>query len=202
MEKYILPELPYGHKDLEPYISEEIMTFHHNKHHAAYVNNLNVAVEKHPELFQKTPEQLLMNLSEIPEDIRIAVKNNGGGHVNHSMFWMTMSKNGGGEPIGELAKEINKTFGSFEDFKQKFVDEGIKRFGSGWVWLIKSKSGELQIVSTANQDTPISDGHTVILLNDVWEHAYYLQYKNLRADYLRAWWNVVNWQEAEKRFTE
>jgi Fe-Mn family superoxide dismutase len=118
------------------------------------------------------------------------------------MFWMTMSKNGGGEPIGELAKEINKTFGSFEDFKQKFVDEGIKRFGSGWVWLIKSKSGELQIVSTANQDTPISDGHTVILLNDVWEHAYYLQYKNLRADYLRAWWNVVNWQEAEKRFTE
>ena len=202
MEKYKLNGLPYGYKDLEPYISEEIMTFHHDKHHATYVNNLNVAVEKYPELFKKTPEDLLKNLSEVPENIRTAVKNNGGGHVNHSIFWNTMKKDGGGEPIGKLAEEINKIFGSFEEFKQKFVDEGLKRFGSGWVWLIKTKDGTLQIISTANQDTPMSDGHTPILLNDVWEHAYYLQYKNLRADYLKAWWNVVNWEEAEKRFNE
>lgn len=200
MKKYELPELPYGLSDLEPYISQDIMTFHHDKHHATYVANLNVAVEKHPELFEKPAEYLLKNLSEVSEDIRTAVKNNGGGHVNHSIFWQTMKKDGGGEPVGKLAEEIKKTFVSFEDFKQKFNDEGLKRFGSGWVWLIKTKTGELQIVSTANQDTPMSEGHTVILLNDVWEHAYYLQYKNLRADYLKNWWNVVNWDEAEKRF--
>lgn len=202
MEKYKLPDLPYGHKDLEPYISEEILKFHHDKHHATYVNNLNVAIEKYPELFKISPDSLLKDLSKVPEDIRTAVKNNGGGHVNHSIFWDTMKKDGVGEPTGKLAEEIKKTFGSFASFQQEFNNEGLKRFGSGWVWLIKTKDGILQVVSTANQDTPISDGHTPILLNDVWEHAYYLQYKNLRADYLKAWWNVVNWEEAEKRFNK
>jgi Fe-Mn family superoxide dismutase len=200
MEKYTLPELPYDYKDLEPYISEEIMKLHHDKHHATYVNNLNIAIEKHPELFEKSAEELLMDLQNIPEDIRTAVKNNAGGHVNHSMFWKIMVKNGGGEPAGKLAEEIKKQFNSFEEFTQKFNDEGLKRFGSGWVWLVKNKEGVLEIISTANQDNPISDGRAPILLNDVWEHAYYLQYKNLRADYLKAWWNTVNWKEAEKRF--
>jgi len=202
MEKYKLPDLPYGYNDLEPHILEEIMHLHHDKHHATYVNNLNTAIEKHPELFDKKPEELLMNLDDVPEDIRTAVKNNGGGHVNHSFFWETMSKNGGGEPKGELAEEIKKTFGNFADFQQKFNDEGVKRFGSGWVWLVKTKDGKLQIFSTANQDNPIIDGQTPLITNDVWEHAYYLQYKNLRIDYLKAWWNIVNWEEAEKRFTK
>ena len=200
MEKYTLPDLPYAYDDLEPHISKEIMMLHHDKHHAAYVNNLNTAIEKHPELFEKTPEELLMNLNDIPEDIRTAVRNNGGGHVNHSMFWQIMAPNAGGEPSGELAEEIVKTFGSFADFQEKFNDAGVKRFGSGWVWLIKNKMGGLEITSTANQDSPISDGNTAIMLNDVWEHAYYLQYKNVRADYLKAWWNLINWPEVEKRF--
>lgn len=199
MEKYILPELPFGYKDLEPYITEETLRYHHDKHHQAYVNNLNTAVDKHPELFEKSVEELLTNLDVVPEDIRQAVKNNGGGVANHTLYWNSMAK-GSGQPVGELAGAINKTFGSFEDFKQKFEEEGLKRFGSGWVWLVKNDSGELEILSTANQDTPLSDGKIPILLNDVWEHAYYLQYKNLRADYLKAWWNVVNWQEAEKRY--
>ena len=200
MEKYKLPDLPYGYKDLEPYISEEIMKLHHDKHHAAYVNNLNAAIEKHSKLFEKSSEELLMNLNEIPEDIRAAVKNNGGGHVNHSMFWQIMAPNAGGEPSGELSKEIKKTFGSFGEFQQKFQDEGIKCFGSGWVWLVKNKNGILEVLSTPNQDNPMSEGYFPIMGNDVWEHAYYLQYKNLRADYLKAWWNVVNWNEVEKRF--
>jgi Fe-Mn family superoxide dismutase len=199
MEKYSLPELPFDYKDLEPYITEETLHYHHGKHHQAYVNNLNAAVDKHPELFEKSVEELLANLDAVPEDILQAVKNNGGGVVNHTLYWNSMVK-GGGEPSGELAEAINKTFGGFEDFKQKFEEEGLKRFGSGWVWLVKNGSGELEILSTANQDTPLSDGKTPILLNDVWEHAYYLQYKNLRADYLKAWWNIVNWQMAEKRF--
>jgi len=204
MEKYKLPELLYGYKDLEPYISEEIMKLHHDKHHATYVNNLNAAVEKHPDLFAKTPEELLADLDKVPEDIRMAVKNSGGGHVNHSMFWQitcpaeASAKAGG--PSGKLAEAIKKQFGSFADFQQKFNDEGLKRFGSGWVWLVKNKSGALEIVSTQNQDNPISEGETPIMLNDLWEHAYYLQYKNMRADYLKAWWNVVNWKEVEKRF--
>jgi Fe-Mn family superoxide dismutase len=206
MEKYILPNLPYDYKDLEPYISEEIMKLHHGKHHATYVSNLNVAIEKHPELFEKTTEELLANLQDIPEDIRTAVKNNAGGHLNHSMFWETMrpasAEASAGKPAGELATAIDKDFGSFAEFQQKFNDEGLKRFGSGWVWLVKDGSGKLEIVSTANQDNPISDGIIPILANDVWEHAYYLQYKNVRADYLKAWWNVVNWPEVEKRFTE
>lgn len=202
MEKYKLPDLPYGYKDLEPYISEEIMMLHYGKHHAGYVNNLNGSIEKYPDFFDKSPEELLKNLNEIPEDIRTSVKNNGGGNVNHSIFWSIMGKNCGGEPKGKLAEAIDKEFGSFVDFQQKFNEEGLKRFGSGWVWLVKTKDGKLQILSTANQDSPIGDGHTPVILNDVWEHAYYLQYKNLRADYLKAWWNVVNWDEAEKRFKQ
>ncbi|MDO8659574.1 MAG: superoxide dismutase [Candidatus Parcubacteria bacterium] len=198
-KKYELPSLPYEYKDLEPYISEEIMKLHHDKHHAGYVNNLNTAIEKYPNLFEKSAEELLKNLNEIPEDIRTSVRNNAGGHVNHSMFWKIMSPSGG-EPSGMLAEEIKKQFGSFAEFQQKFNDEGAKRFGSGWVWLIKNKDGILQIMSTANQDSPISDGYFPVMGNDVWEHAYYLQYKNVKADYLKAWWNVVNWEEVEKRF--
>ncbi len=208
-KKYELPSLPYVYKDLEPYISEEIMVLHHQKHHAGYVNNLNIAIEKYPTLFEKSAEELIKNLNNIPEEIRTAVRNNAGGHVNHSMFWKIMSPTsqqggpkGGGKPSGELAEEIKKQFGSFAEFQQKFNDEGAKRFGSGWVWLVKNKNGILQVMSTANQDNPISDGHFAIMGNDVWEHAYYLQYKNVRTDYLKAWWNIVNWQEVEKRFTK
>jgi len=211
---HTLPELPYAYDALEPYISKEIMMLHHDKHHAAYVKNLNEALEKHPELFDKTAEELLVDLNALPEDIRMAVRNNGGGHVNHSMFWKIMKLNGGGqdareadfagspvsEPSGALAEEIQKTFGSFEEFQTKFNDAGTKRFGSGWVWLVRTKDGKLDVLSTANQDNPMSDGHFPIMGNDVWEHAYYLQYKNVRPDYLKAWWGVVNWQEVEKRF--
>ena len=200
IKKYQLPNLPYVYNALEPYISEEIMTLHHTKHHAGYVNNLNAALEPYQELASKSIEYLLMNLHEIPEPVREAVKNNGGGHFNHSLFWTIMSPKGRGEPSGALAEEIKKYFGGFEKFKAAFNDAGAKRFGSGWVWLVKNKSGVLEIMSTANQDNPMSDGHTPIMGNDVWEHAYYLQYKNVRADYLKAWWSVVNWEEINKRF--
>ena len=201
MPKHEVPKLPYAYNALEPYISEEIMMLHHDKHHVAYVNNLNDALEKFPDLQEKTAEELLVNLSSLPEEIRTAVKNNGGGHVNHSMFWEIMKENGGGEPTGALAEEIAKQFGSFADFQTKFNEAGTKRFGSGWVWLVKNQEGVLEIISTANQDNPMSDDYKVIMGNDVWEHAYYLQYKNVRPDYLKAWWNVVNWSEIEKRFT-
>ena len=202
MDKKIhtLPELPYAYDALEPFISKEIMELHHSKHHAAYIKNLNDALGKHPELFEKTVEDLLKDLDVVPEDIRMAVRNNAGGHVNHSMFWEIMSPKGGGEPAGSLAEEINKAFGSFVAFQESFNEAGAKRFGSGWVWLVRTKEGKLDVLSTANQDNPMSDGHFPIMGNDVWEHAYYLQYKNVRADYLKAWWNVVNWQEVEKRF--
>ena len=206
MNKYTLPELAYGYNDLEPYISEEIMRLHHDKHHATYVSNLNAAIEKHPELFEKNAEELLTDLQSIPEDIRTAVRNNAGGHVNHSMFWEIMSpasaEASAGKPAGELANAIDRDFGSFEAFTQKFNDEGAKRFGSGWVWLVKNKEGMLEIVSTVNQDNPMSGGMKPIMGNDVWEHAYYLQYKNVRADYLKAWWNIVNWAEVEKRYAK
>lgn len=200
MQKHTLPELPYGYADLAPVISEEIMQLHHGKHHAAYVAKLNEALDNHPELFAKTVEELLQDLDAVPEDIRMAVKNHGGGHVNHSFFWQIMKPNGGGAPSGELADAIKNTFGDFSQFQTQFNDEGVKRFGSGWVWLVKNKEGGLQIMSTQNQDSPLSQGLTPILGNDVWEHAYYLQYKNVRADYLKAWWQVVNWEEAGKRF--
>ena len=203
MEKkiYTLPPLPYAYDALEPYISKEIMMLHHQKHHDAYVSNLNAALEPYENLFEKSAKELLINLNEIPEAVRAAVRNNGGGHVNHSMFWQIMSPKGGGQPKGALADEINKYFGSFAEFQTKFNDAGAKRSGSGWVWLIKNKGGALEIMSTANQDNPMSEGMAVIMGNDVWEHAYYLQYKNVRADYLKAWWNVVNWEEVSKRFT-
>jgi Fe-Mn family superoxide dismutase len=198
--KHELPPLPYDYNALEPYIDAETMNLHYNKHHAAYVNNLNAALEKYPELFKKSAEELITNLSGMPEDIRIAIRNNGGGHVNHSMFWQIMKTNGGGEPTDKLAEEIKKYFGSFAEFQNKFNDAGLKRFGSGWVWLVKTKDGKLEIMSTPNQDNPIMEGHQPIMGNDVWEHAYYLKYKNMRVDYLKAWWNVVSWEEVNKRF--
>ncbi len=176
------------------------MQTHHDKHHGAYVTNLNAALEKHPDLGSKSAEDLIKNLNAVPEDIRTAVRNNGGGHVNHSMFWLIMAPNAGGEPSGPLADGIKQAFGSFGEFQTKFNDAGLKRFGSGWAWLIRTASGKLEITSTANQDNPMMDGNYPIMGNDVWEHAYYLKYKNVRGDYLKAWWNVVNWKEVQKRF--
>ena len=195
---YEVPPLPYDYSALEPYIDAETMKLHHDKHHAAYVNNLNAAIEKHPELGKQKPEDLLRKLSEIPEDIRAAVRNNGGGHVNHTMFW-TIMKPKGGEASGKIAEQIKKDFGSLEDFKKLFNETTAKQFGSGWGWLIW-EGGKLKIITSANQDNPISQGHFPILGNDVWEHAYYLKYQNRRPEYLAAWWNVVNWDEVNKRF--
>jgi Fe-Mn family superoxide dismutase len=197
-----LPPLPYAYDALEPHIDQQTMTLHHDKHHQAYVNNLNAALEKYPDLQNKSPEELIRDLNSVPDDIRAAVRNNGGGHVNHTMFWQIMGPNGGGEPTGALADAITQAFGSFEDFKKQFNDAGVKRFGSGWAWLVRNSSGQLQIVSTANQDNPLSECHFPILGNDVWEHAYYLKYQNRRPDYLAAWWNVVNWEEVSRRFEQ
>lgn len=194
-----LPPLPYGYDALEKAIDEQTMRLHHDKHHAAYVNNLNAALEKYPELQSKSAEELIRDLNSVPEDIRTAVRNNGGGHVNHTMFWQIMGPNGGGAPTGDIADVINSTFGDFETFKEKFNAAGAARFGSGWVWLVRTKDGKFEIMSTANQDNPMSEGHTPILGNDVWEHAYYLRYQNRRPDYLKAWWDVVNWDEVNKR---
>lgn len=195
-----VPPLPYEYNALEPYIDETTMHLHHDKHHQAYVTNLNAALEKHPELADKSAEELLKDLNGVPEDIRTAVRNNGGGHVNHTMFWQIMKQGSSSEPTGSLAEAINSTFGSFENFKTQFNDAGVKRFGSGWAWLVKAAGGGLQIVSTANQDNPLSEGHFPILGNDVWEHAYYLKYQNRRPEYLQAWWNVVNWDEVASRY--
>lgn len=197
---YEVPPLPYAYEALEPHIDAETMHLHHDKHHAAYVNNLNAALEKHPELADKSPEDLVRDLNSVPEDIRTAVRNNGGGHVNHTMFWQIMGPNGGGQPTGALAEAINKAFGDFDSFKQQFNDAGTKRFGSGWAWLCRDSSGNLHIESTANQDNPFSEDHFPIMGNDVWEHAYYLKYQNRRPEYLSAWWNVVNWAEVNKRY--
>jgi Fe-Mn family superoxide dismutase len=199
---YELPPLPYDFSALEPHIDAQTMQIHHDKHHAAYVNNLNAALDKHSGLSDRRLEDIIKELTDVPEDIRTAVRNNGGGHINHSMFWKIMGPNGGGEPNGPIASAINETFGSFEEFKTQFNDAGVKRFGSGWVWLIKSKAGRLEITSTPNQDNPMMEGHYPILGNDVWEHAYYLKYQNRRPDYLGAWWNVVNWDEINKRFQQ
>jgi len=169
-------------------------------HHAAYVKNLNAALEKHPELASKSAEELITNLNAVPEDIRGAVRNNGGGHVNHTMFWQIMKPKGGGDPSGKIAEAIKKSFGDFKAFQEKFNDAGVKQFGSGWVWLAGKPTGEVQILSTPNQDSPISQGLYPIFGNDVWEHAYYLKYNNRRPEYLQAWWNVVNWDEINKRY--
>lgn len=195
-----LQPLPYAYDALEPYIDATTMQIHHDKHHAAYVNNLNAAIEKYSDLQSQSVEELVTNLNQVPEDIRTAVRNNAGGHVNHTMFWQIMGPNGRGEPTGAIAEAINNTFGSFDAFKQQFNDAGVKRFGSGWVWLVRSAQGNLQIISTPNQDSPLTEGHTPIMGNDVWEHAYYLKYQNRRPEYLNAWWNVLNWEEINRRY--
>lgn len=197
---FTLPKLPYDFNALEPHIDARTMEIHHGKHHQAYVNNLNAAIEKHPELSDKSLEDLVKNWNTVPEDIRPAVRNNGGGHYNHSMFWELMSAKGGGEPSGALADAITKAFGDFAKFKETFAAKAVGQFGSGWGWLVKNSDGGLAIVSTPNQDNPITDGKTPILGVDVWEHAYYLNYQNRRPDYVAAWWNVVNWDEVGKRF--
>lgn len=199
---FTLPPLPYAYDALEPHIDKATMQFHHDKHHAAYVNNLNAAVAKYPQLQTKSVEYLIRNLNSLPEDIRTTVRNNGGGHLNHTLFWEIMGPKAGGAPTGEIATAINTAFGSFEAFKQKFNDAGAKRFGSGWAWLTADRSGRLQVSSTANQDSPLMEGRYPILGNDVWEHAYYLKYQNRRADYLNAWWNVVNWKAVNQRLRQ
>ncbi len=192
-----LPDLPYSLEALEPHIDKATMEIHHGKHHAAYVGNLNKALESAPELEGKSLEELLANnCSAVPENVRTAVRNNGGGHSNHSLFWQIMGPGKGGEPVGNLGEAIKGTFGGFEPFKEKFAGAAMTRFGSGWAWLLK----DLQVVSTANQDSPLMEGKIPIIGLDVWEHAYYLNYQNRRADYINAWWNVVNWEVAEERF--
>jgi Fe-Mn family superoxide dismutase len=189
---YTLPPLPYAPEALEPHIDAETMRIHHSKHHQAYVTNANKLLADQPELAKLSPVELLENLDEAPDSIRAGLRNNVGGHVNHSAFWLMMSPNGGGEPTGDLAKAIDSTFGSFADFKKQFTDAAMKRFGSGWAWLVV-KDGKLSILSTPNQDPPLLDGYATILGLDVWEHAYYLKYQNRRGDYATAWWDVVNW---------
>jgi Fe-Mn family superoxide dismutase len=193
-----LPPLPYDATALEPHIDALTMQIHHGKHHAAYVNNLNAAIEKHPALQDKTAEELIKRLGDVPEDIRTVVRNNGGGHVNHSMFWQIMGPGKGGAPTGAIADAITGAFGSFDSFKDQLTKAAIGRFGSGWAWLV-SASGKLMIESTANQDSPMMDGKHVIMGVDVWEHAYYLKYQNRRPDYLGAWWNTIDWAQVNKR---
>ena len=195
-----LPDLPYGYDALEPHIDAETMRIHHTKHHQGYVNNLNAALEKHPELGEKTVEQLLSDLDSVPQDIRTAVRNNGGGHANHSLFWPCMAPGAGGAPSGELAAAVDSAFGSFDAFRESFAKAAATRFGSGWAWLCAGGGGELLITSTANQDNPVSEGLIPILGLDVWEHAYYLNYQNRRPDYVKAWWNVVNWERVGENF--
>lgn len=194
-----LNPLPYAYDALEPFIDALTMQVHHDKHHAAYVNNLNGALEKHPELASKPLEALLSDLGAIPEDVRLVVRNHGGGTWNHNLFWEIMAPKAGGAPKGDLAKAVEASFGSFDTFKAEFEKSANERFGSGWAWLVK-KSGGLAVVSTPNQDNPISDGMTPILGLDVWEHAYYLKYQNRRAEYVGNWWNVVNWDEVARRY--
>jgi Fe-Mn family superoxide dismutase len=193
-----LPKLPYPFEALEPHIDTTTMQIHHGKHHAAYVTNLNGALDKHPALHGKSVDDLVKNITTVPEDIRTAVRNNGGGHINHTMFWEIMGPGAGGAPTGAIADAINGAFGSFDTFKTQFANAGMTRFGSGWAWLVE-KDGKLAIESTANQDSPLMEGKRPIMGVDVWEHAYYLKYQNRRADYLAAWWNVVNWAAINKR---
>ena len=196
---YELPNLPYGFDALEPHIDARTMEIHHGKHHAGYVAKLNAALEKHPDLQKKSLEELLRDIGKVPEAIRTAVRNNGGGHANHSLFWTVMKPKGGGEPGGALAKAIGTSFGGFSGFKQQFSDAAANRFGSGWAWLVVA-GGTLGVESTPNQDSPLMEGKVPLLGLDVWEHAYYLHYQNRRPDYVAAWWNVVNWDEVTRRF--
>ena len=197
---YSVPQLQYSYDSLEPFIDTATMKLHHDTHHAAYVKNLNGALTTHPELAKTRLEVLLADLTLVPEDVRDVVKNHGGGHFNHSLFWSSMNRKGKSAPEGQLASAVASTFGSFDTFKTKFQEAGMKRFGSGWVWLVKNPSGAISIISTANQDTPLAEGLQPLLGNDVWEHAYYLKYQSKRAEYLSAWWSVVDWAVVEKRF--
>ncbi|HUF23793.1 MAG TPA: superoxide dismutase [Vicinamibacterales bacterium] len=194
-----VPALPYDYNALEPHIDEQTMRIHHDKHHAAYVTNLNAALEKHPGLQNKSIEDLLKGINSVPEEIRTAVRNNGGGHANHTMFWEIMGPKGGGAPTGAIAEAITSTFGGFDTFKEQMNKAGATRFGSGWAWLVDA-GGKLSVESSANQDSPIMEGKKPIIGIDVWEHAYYLKYQNKRPDYLAAWWNVINWDAVNKRF--
>ncbi len=198
---YTLPDLPYATDALQPHIDQRTMEIHHGKHHQAYITNVNNALEGHPDLAAKSIDDLMRGLADVPESIRTAVRNNGGGHANHCLFWTVMCPNGGGDPSGELAEAINATFGGLDNFKQEFGKAAATRFGSGWAWL-SHDSGKLVVESTPNQDTPLSEGRTPLLGLDVWEHAYYLNYQNRRPDYISAFWNVVNWDEVARRFAD
>lgn len=197
---YELPKLPYSYGALEPYIDALTMEIHHTKHHQGYINNLNLALEKYPEFHQLELENILRNLSQLPEEIRTAVRNNGGGHYNHCLFWEIMKPDGGGEPNRELAEKINETFGSFENFKNLFSETALKHFGSGWAWLVLTSNKELRIYSLSNQDNPLMNGDLPIMGLDVWEHAYYLKYQNRRNEYIQAWWNIINWEKIEENY--
>ena len=199
---YELPPLPYDYSALEPYIDTQTMQLHHDKHHQTYVTNVNNALQGHDQLAAMSVDDLLRNIKQVPESIRTAVQNNAGGHSNHSMFWNIMQPNGGGEPTGNLASAIQQAFGSFDAFKTAFNDAGTKRFGSGWAWLVLDTNGKLQVISTANQDSPLMSGMYPVMGNDVWEHAYYLKYQNRRPEYLNAWWNVVNWDAIAHRYEQ
>jgi Fe-Mn family superoxide dismutase len=196
---FTLPPLPYDFAALEPHIDAKTMEIHHGKHHQTYVNNLNAAIEKAPELAGKSLDDLMRGIAKVPEAVRTAVRNNGGGHWNHSMFWQIMAPKAGGEPGGNLGPAIKSAFGDFAKFREQFSAAGVGRFGSGWAWLINT-GGKLSITSTPNQDNPLMEGQKAVMGLDVWEHAYYLKYQNRRPDYIQAWWNVVNWKEVEKRF--
>jgi len=200
--KHVLPPLPYDHAALEPHIDARTMTLHHDRHHASYVANLNSVLENFPQLRERSASWLLLNLDQVPEAARTAVRNNAGGHLNHSLFWRVMSPAGGSAPAGALADAIKRDFGSFAQFKTRFAEAGSKLFGSGWVWLarVQKDGGKLQVYTTAGHEHPLTQGHFPLLVNDVWEHAYYLKYENRRADYLKTWWAVANWEEAARRF--
>lgn len=197
---HTLAPLPYSYDALEPHIDALTMEIHHSRHHQAYVNNLNAALDKHPELHEIPLEVLIADLSKVPEDIRTAVRNNGGGHLNHSLFWEVLTPGGSKEPVGQLKEAIQETFGNFEQFMSLFAAAGTSRFGSGWAWLVINKNGALEIISTANQDSPLSDGLKPVFGLDVWEHAYYLKYQNKRPDYIAAWWQIINWTIADHRY--
>ena len=199
---YELPPLPYPYDALEPHIDARTMEIHHTKHHQAYISKANDALQKHPDLAKKPIDDLMRDLASVPEDIRTTIRNNGGGHANHSLFWTILGPNKGGQPSGEIGDAINRKFGSFDKFKEEFAAAAAGRFGSGWAWLSVDKSGNLVLESTANQDTPLSEGRTPVLGLDVWEHAYYLKYQNRRPDYITAFWSVVNWDEVGRRYQQ
>jgi superoxide dismutase, Fe-Mn family len=202
MAGFTLPDLPYAYDALEPHIDARTMEIHHTKHHQTYINNANEALQGHDNLQQLSVEDLLRRIDDVPQDIRTKIRNNAGGHANHSLFWQIMSRDGGGEPSGELAEQIRSAFGDFASFRDQFSNAGKGRFGSGWAWLVLGEGGKLQVIDTANQDSPLMSGYQPILGLDVWEHAYYLKYQNRRPDYIEAWWNVVNWPEVGRRFQQ